>query len=63
MTTWRQLDNALTYTIGRATATIRRDGSRFTLEVKRDGRLVQTRRGCSLGGAQRMGVILVQENQ
>ena len=59
MTTWRNRNGTMTYAIGNAVDTVKRDGSRFELEVRRNGLLIKEGRYTTLGGAQRMGALMV----
>ena len=60
MTTWRNNNGTMTYAIGNAVATVKRDGSRYELEIKRNGLLIKEGRYTTLGGAQRMGELMVK---
>lgn len=52
----------MVYAIGNAIATVKRDGSRFELEVRRNGLLLKEGRFTTLGGAQRMGELMAKSS-
>jgi hypothetical protein len=58
--TWRQQNGVMTYAKGATTATVRREGSRFYLIVKRNGTVLREGYFRSMTAAQNMAEFLAQ---